>query len=166
MGFLALISPLLGVFTSVIPGVLEMFKQRQENAHEAAMVKLRMDAAAQGVDLSIRLEEAKADANEGESLRQHDAALSGGKFIDALRASIRPVITYVFFFLFVIIKGSALYVMLSTGMPITTALPAIWDTETTALFGAIMGFWFGSRTIERQKKAAAPIVAQKLSKKK
>ena len=164
MGFLALISPLLGVFTSVIPGVLDMFKQRQENAHEAAMVKLRMDAAAQGVDLSIKLEEAKADANEGESIRQHDSAISGGKFIDALRASIRPVITYVFFFLFVAIKVSALIVMLQTGLPITVALPAIWDTETTALFGAIMGFWFGSRTIERQKKASAPVIATKSKK--
>lgn len=164
MGFLALISPLLGVFTSVIPGVLDMFKQRQENAHEAAMVKLRMDAAAQGVDLNIKLEEAKADANEGESIRQHDAAISGGKFVDALRASIRPVITYVFFFLFVAIKVSALIVMLQTGLPITVALPAIWDTETTALFGAIMGFWFGSRTIERQKKASAPVIATKSKK--
>lgn len=161
MGFLALISPLLGVFTSVIPGVLDMFRQRQENQHERDMVKLRMDAAAQGVDLSIRLEEAKADANEGESIRQHDSALSGGKFIDALRSSIRPVITYVFFLLFVAIKVSALVVMLRTGMPITEALPAIWDTETTALFGAIMGFWFGSRTIERQKKAAAPVIVKK-----
>lgn len=158
MGFLALISPLLGVFTSVIPGILEMFKQRQEYAHERDMVKLRMDAAAQGVDLNIRLEEAKADANEGESIRQHDSSLSGGKFIDALRASIRPVVTYVFFILFVVIKVSALIVMLKTGMPITEALPAIWDTETTALFGAIMGFWFGSRTIERYKKAGAPAI--------
>lgn len=164
MGFLALISPLLGVFTSVIPGVLDMFRQRQENQHERDMVKLRMDAAAQGVDLNIKLEEAKADANEGESIRQHDSAISGGKFIDALRASIRPVITYVFFFLFVAIKVSALIVMLKTGMPITEALPAIWDTETTALFGAIMGFWFGSRTIERQKKASAPVIATKSKK--
>jgi hypothetical protein len=161
MGFLALISPLLGVVTSLIPGILEMFKQRQENAHERDMVKLRMDAAAQGIDLSIKLEEAKADANEGESIRQHDSALSGGKFINALRSSIRPVITYVFFFLFVAIKVSALVVMLRTGMPITEALPAIWDTETTALFGAIMGFWFGSRTIERQKKAAQAVTVTK-----
>ena len=161
MGFLALISPLLGVFTSVIPGILEMFKQRQENAHERDMVKLRMEAAVQGVDLSIKLEEAKADANEGESVRQHDSSLSGGKFIDALRSSIRPVITYVFFILFVAIKVSALVVMLQSAVPITVALPAIWDTETTALFGAIMGFWFGSRTIERQKKAAAAVTASK-----
>lgn len=161
MSFIALLSPLLGVFTSLVPGILDMFKQRQENQHERDMVKLRMDAAAQGVDLSIKLEEAKADANEGESIRQHDSALSGGKFIDALRSSIRPVITYVFFFLFVAIKVSALVVMLQTGMPITEALPAIWDTETTALFGAIMGFWFGSRTIERQKKAAMEVKASK-----
>lgn len=146
---LALLSPLLGALVNVIPGVLNLWGKSQDYAHEIALQKIRMDMAVQSAQLGIDLEEAKADANEGESLRSHDSELDGGKFINALRASIRPVITYIFFAMFVAIKTSAAYVMLKSGMDIPNMLSAIWDQETVALFGAIMGFWFGSRTIER-----------------
>ena len=146
---LALLSPLLGALVNVIPGVLNLWGKSQDYAHEIAIEKLRMDMAVQAAQLNIDLTEAKADANEGESLRSHDSELDGGRIINALRASIRPVITYIFFAMFVLIKASAAYVMLRNGMEIPAMLSAIWDQETVALFGAIMGFWFGSRTIER-----------------
>lgn len=146
---LALLSPLLGAAVNLLPNVIGIFERAQANKHELELTRLKLDVAIQTAQLGIDLEEAKADAREGESLRTHDSTLDGGKFINALRASIRPVITYVFFALFVAIKVSAAYVMLSSGVDVPTMLSAVWDEETIALFGAIMGFWFGSRTIER-----------------
>jgi hypothetical protein len=146
---LALLSPLLGAAVNLLPNILGYFERQQANKHEIELTKLKLDVAIQTAQLGIDLEEAKADAQEGQSLRTHDSTLDGGKFINALRASIRPVITYVFFALFVAIKVSAAYVMLSNGADVPTMLNAVWDEETIALFGAIMGFWFGSRTIER-----------------
>lgn len=146
---LALLSPLLGAAVNLLPSIIGIFERAQANKHEIELTKLKLDVAIQTAQLGIDLEEAKADAREGESLRRHDSNLDGGKFINALRASIRPVITYVFFAMFVIIKISAAYVMMSNGADIPTMLSAVWDEETIALFGAIMGFWFGSRTIER-----------------
>jgi hypothetical protein len=146
---LALLSPLLGAAVNLLPSVLGYFERQQANKHEIELTKVKLDVAIQTAQLGIDLEEAKADAREGESLRTHDSTLDGGKFINALRASIRPVITYIFFALFVAIKVSAAYVMLSNGADVPTMLNAVWDEETIALFGAIMGFWFGSRTIER-----------------
>ena len=146
---LALLSPLLGALVNWVPSVLNMFAKAQDHKHEIALTKLKLDASVQAAQLGIDLEEAKADAVEGQSLRDHDSKLDGGSFINALRASIRPVITYVFFFLFVIIKISAATVMMYSGDSIPVMLAAVWDQETIALFGAIMGFWFGSRTIER-----------------
>jgi hypothetical protein len=55
--------------------------------------------------------------------------------------------------MFVIIKGSAAYVMIQNGNDIPTMLQAIWDIETMAIFGSIMGFWFGSRAIEKFRKS-------------
>jgi hypothetical protein len=146
---LALLSPLLGAMVNLLPSIVGLFEKAQDYKHEVELTKLKMDAAVQAAQLNIDLEEAKADAGEGESLRRHDMSLDGGKFINALRASIRPVITYVFFILFVAIKVSAAWVMIKTGADIPTMLQAVWDQETVALFGAITGFWFGSRTIER-----------------
>jgi hypothetical protein len=148
---ITLLAPLLGMIASLLPELIKMFARKQELAHELKLYELQMEAARQGVQLNILLEEAKADAREGDSLREHDIALSGGEFIDTLRASIRPVITYLFFLMFLIVKSSAAYVMLSNGTDIPTTLQSVWDQDSFAIFGAIMGFWFGSRTIDRYR---------------
>jgi hypothetical protein len=146
---MVLLTTILGALTGILPSILKIFDRKQELEHERQMLELRLDAAAKKVNLEIALEDFKASAREGESLRKHDSSLRGNKFIEALRASVRPVITYIFFFMFVIIKGSAAYVMLNNGMDIPSMLAAVWDEWTLAIFGSIMGFWFGSRAFEK-----------------
>ncbi len=71
-------------------------------------------------------------------------------WVDALRASVRPIITYAFFLLFASVKGSALYVLIVVeGILLAEALPRIWDPETQALFAAAMSFWFGQRALSK-----------------
>jgi hypothetical protein len=139
---IALLTTILGAVTGVLPAIVNIFEKKADLAHERELLKLRLEA-------NLTLEEAKAAYREGESLRRHDRTLDGGKYINALRASIRPVITYIFFAMFVIIKSSAAFIMLSNGMSIPEMLAAVWDEYTMAIFGAIMGFWFGSRAIEK-----------------
>ena len=147
--FLALLSPIFGAAINLLPSLLGLFEKAQSNKHEIELTRLKLDVAIQTAQLGIDLEEVKAATIEGQSVRDHDSKLDGGKFINALRASIRPVVTYIFFAMFVVIKVSAAYVMIHAGADIPTMLSAVWDGETIALFGAIMGFWFGSRAIER-----------------
>lgn len=68
-----------------------------------------------------------------------------------LRASVRPVITYAFFGLFAGLKILAFCHALSVDHASALgSLPVIWDENADALFGAVLGFWFGSRIISRQ----------------
>lgn len=143
------ITTILGALTGILPSIVRIFEKRQDLVHERELLKLRMEAVQQNIEFQILLEESKAAAREGESLRRHDSTLDGGKFINALRASVRPVITYVFFLMFVVIKCSAAYVMLNNGMDIPSMLASIWDEWTMAIFGSIMGFWFGARALEK-----------------
>ncbi len=100
-----------------------------------------------------RLEEIEvnADIAESNALYKHDAALGGSsRWVDGLRASVRPLITYAFFILFAAVKGSGLYLLIVVeGLLIAEALPRIWDEETQALFAAVMSFWFGNRTLSK-----------------
>jgi hypothetical protein len=98
----------------------------------------------------------KASAVERQSVLDHDKSLDGGKFINALRASIRPVITYSFFFLFCAVKIAAAYVMLANGQSVPEMLKAVWDIETMSLFSTIIAFWFGSRVMEKQERMLPP----------
>jgi len=139
---LALLMPFLGIIGSVIPSIVRIFEKKQEYAHDAEMAKIQATA-------QFDIETVKAAAIERQAIYDHDKSLDGGKFINALRASIRPVVTYSFFFLFVAVKWSAAYIMIKQGASIPDMLKAVWDADTMALFSTIMGFWFGSRVMEK-----------------
>lgn len=148
---LSLLSPLIGIFGSLLPSVVRIFERKQELKYEIDLAKIKLDTAIRAAEANLKLEEIKADVAEGQSIRDHDKSVDGGKFINALRASIRPVVTYLFFFLFVSVKVAAAYVMLANGQSVPEMLKAVWDSETMALFSTIMAFWFGSRVLEKME---------------
>ena len=153
---LALLSPLFGILGSLLPSIVRIFERKQEIKYELELTKIKIDAAERQADLNFNVEVVKADAQSRQSALDHDKSLDGGIFINALRASVRPVVTYVFFITFLAVKVSAAYVMLSTGQSVPAMLDAVWDVETMALFSTIIAFWFGSRTIEKQDRNALP----------
>jgi hypothetical protein len=153
---LALLSPLFGILGSLLPSIVRIFERKQEIKYEIELTKIKIDAAERQADLNFNVEVVKADAQSRQSALDHDKSLDGGKFINALRASIRPVITYTFFFVFVAIKIAAACVMLSTGQSVPAMLDAVWDVETMALFSTIIAFWFGSRMMEKQDRIFQP----------
>lgn len=146
---LTLLSPFLGILGSLLPSVVRIFERKQEIQYELEMNKMKMEAAIQNAQIQIAVEDAKADVADAQSVRSFDNNVDGGRFINALRASIRPVITYVFFLLFIAVKIAAAYVMISTGQSIPEMLKAVWDADTAALFGTIIAFWFGARVMEK-----------------
>ena len=163
---LALLSPLFGIFGSLLPSIVRMFERKQEIKYEIELTKIKLDAAERQADLQFNIEMVKSDSNLRQSALDHDKSIDGGKYINALRASIRPVITYTFFFLFVAVKVAAAYVMLSTGQAVPEMLKAVWDVETMSLFSTIIAFWFGSRVMEKQERVPQPQVTVTTSKKK
>lgn len=146
---LALLSPLIGIIGSVIPSIMKYFDRRQELKYELQLTQLKIDAAIKQVQIQADVENIKADVEEGKSIRTHDSDIVYNSFFNTLRASVRPVITYIFFILFVAVKVAAAYVMLSNGQDVPTMLKSVWDTETMALFSTIVAFWFGTRTLEK-----------------
>ncbi|PIR37729.1 MAG: hypothetical protein COV35_08515 [Alphaproteobacteria bacterium CG11_big_fil_rev_8_21_14_0_20_39_49] len=97
---------------------------------------------------SQKLEEinAQADVSESEALYKHDSRDSGVKWVEGLRASVRPVVTYAFFILFAAVKGAGLYLLIQNdSLGVAQALKEIWDEETKALFATVIMFWFGQR---------------------
>ena len=145
---LTLLGSLLGFLGSAFPQILKLFQEAHDRRHELAILNLQMEQQRQGHQQ--RLEEIKSDGEIKQSLAlyQHDSQPAGYKWVEALRASVRPVLTYAFFLLFAAVKIAGLYTMVGfDGMSLAVALPLIWDAETQALFAAIMTFWFGQRAM-------------------
>jgi len=149
---LSLLGTLLGFGTSIVPEILGYFKQAQVNKQELAMLEAKAKYAEQLSTLKIQELDAQAEIEETKGLYNHDRSIDAGGFVNALRGSVRPVLTYAFFSLFATIKGVTLYAMVSTsGMDLTAGLLAIWDGETQAIFSAIIAFWFGNRAMSKAR---------------
>ena len=146
---IALLSPLFGILGSLLPSIVRIFERKQELNYEIQLNKLKMEAAEKNANLQIAIENVKADIADANSVRSYDSNIDGGRFVNALRTSLRPVITYVFFFTFIAIKLIVLFVMIEQNASMLDLVKAVWDQDTMALFGAIMGFWFGSRILEK-----------------
>jgi len=135
---LTIIGSVLGFATSFLPAIMQYFQQKQQ-----AQLQLQM------MQLGIKQTEVEAQAVQQQAIYQEDASLKGSPWIESMRASVRPVITYVFFTLFVAIKVCALLSTIKTGTTFMSALPLLWDEETNALFAAVVTFWFGGRAFEK-----------------
>jgi len=146
---ITLISTIFGVLSGLLPNIIKIFEKKLDYKHEIELTKIKMDAAREGLVLQLQVEGLKTDLAEGESLRKHDSDIEYTGFWGALRASIRPVITYAFFIVFVGIKIAAFIVLVDKGATPTELLTLVWDNETMAIFSAIIGFWLGSRSIEK-----------------
>jgi len=149
---MTLLGSLLGFGTSFLPEILNFFKKSQENKHELQKMQMEIELMAKRSELKIQELDKQAEIKETEGLYKHDSVDAGG-FINALRGSVRPIITYAFFSLFVAIKITALLSLMGNGgMGWTMALDTIWDDQTAGLFASLMSFWFGSRAVSKYYK--------------
>jgi len=146
---MTLLGSLLGFGTSFLPEILNYFKAGQEHKHNLERMQLEMDLMSKRSELKIQELDKQAEIKETEGLYKHDSMDAGG-FVNALRGSVRPVITYAFFGLFVAIKTVAVMTLMNEqGADLAGALNVIWDDNTAGLFAAIMSFWFGNRAVSK-----------------
>ena len=143
---LTLLSTIFGIVSGLLPGLLRMWERRYEQRHELEMLRARLEGQALGIELTSNVEDGRSLVREGIDLRSHDSSLRGNSSIETLRASVRPVITYSFFGLFVFIKIVVLVKLyLMQGVAPDQILKVLWSEEETVLLAAILSFWFGSR---------------------
>jgi hypothetical protein len=166
---LTIFSTLISFLMGGLPKILEYFQDKSDKSHELALARMQTErelqlaaagyVAQQHIE-EIKLEEIKtqtaseekvslidAQKSEMEAIYAHDAALGEGTstWMKDLRASVRPVITYGFFFLLVGIDGVLAYKGLTSGIEFNTLADQLWDNETQALFASIIVFYFGGR---------------------
>ena len=145
---ISLLGSLLGFGTSFLPKVFEFFQDKSDKKHELAVMEVQIRQQKELATQKLEAVNVDADIREIESLHK-SMQPSGVKFIDGLRGSVRPVITYAFFGLFVFVEVSAYLALTAQGVSALDAADATFDQDTRALFAAVISFWFGGRAINR-----------------
>ena len=148
---LSLFGSLLGFGTSFLPKVMDYFQDRSDKKHELAVREVQIRQQKELASQKLEMVNGEAAIREVEAL-QKSMQPTGVKWVDGLRGSVRPVITYDFFLLFVFVEVSAYLSLTAQGVSGLDAVDAVWDEDTKALFAAVIAFWFGGRAIARGKK--------------
>jgi hypothetical protein len=152
-----------------LPKILEYFQDRADKQHELQLAQMQIERELQlrkaGFEAQERVEhirseqlqnEATSNANlavigaqqaEMQAIYAHDTALNEGtsQWMKNLRASVRPVITYGFFFLLVFVDVAGFWYGYYMSVPFNDLLEMLWDSDTQALFASIIAFHFGGR---------------------
>lgn len=166
---LTLLSTLISFLMGGLPKILDFLQDRQDKRHELELAQMQiqreMELRKLGFEAQERVEhihtqqlEIETKSAEKQSLVQaqqaemqaiyaHDMSLNEGTstWMKDLRASVRPVITYGFFFLLVFVDVGLFAYGWSRGVPFTELAEMLWDPETQALFASIIAFHFGGR---------------------
>ena len=106
---MTLVSTFLSFLAGGLPKILSIFQDRQDKKHELALVAAQKERelalAERGFIAQARVEEIKLEqiqtqtaAEERQALYEHDIKIGEGasQWMINLRASVRPVVTYIF----------------------------------------------------------------------
>ncbi len=148
---LSLLGSLLGFGSSFLPKVMDFFQDKQDKKHELAVMEMQIKQQKEVAVQQLEMVNVEADIREVEAI-QKSVQNTGVRWIDGLRGSVRPVITYCFFGLFIFVEVSAYLALTASGISAMNAVQLVWSEEVMGLFSAIIAFWFGGRAINRIRK--------------
>jgi hypothetical protein len=102
----------------------------------------------------IRTEQVQMEtqAQERTAMYNHDIEIGKGasQWIINLRASVRPVVTYLFVFLLIIVDVASIWWAWSSGVAFAEAIPMVFDADEMQILASIIAFWFGTQAFSKK----------------
>jgi hypothetical protein len=166
---LTLLSTLISFLMGGLPKILDFFQDKADKLHELQLARLQIERELEmrklGYEAQERVEHIRSEqlatesaANttqaligaqqaEIQAIYAHDTSLNEGtsQWMRNLRASVRPVITYGFFFLLLFVDVGLFAYGWHQGASFVELAEMLWDSDTQALFASIIAFHFGGR---------------------
>ncbi len=149
IAILAALPAILGALAGMVPAIVQLFTLKATNAQQLAMAQLQLQATKDGTALQVDLANAQADIRQADAVYSFGSGLTGNKFVDGLAVFVRPYITLVFFHLWILLEVFMFIYAVNSGYDLGQLVKVLWPSETQAMFGAIVGFWFGDRMMLR-----------------
>ena len=76
---------------------------------------------------------------------------SGVKWVDGFNALVRPFLTLCFFGLYAAVKAAQFAILQQDHSGSAATLLSMWGEEDWAVWAAIVTFWFGNRTFNKER---------------
>jgi hypothetical protein len=144
----------IGGLLRLAPEVIKGFDRKNERKHELAMMQVeiqivekRMEHEMRKVDAAMTM--AEMDAISAAIKEQGQTAKAAGKFVAAMSALVRPLITYWFVLMYSSVKIVGMSLAIQDGGFWQDVLVESWNSEDMAILVMILTFWFVGRSIDR-----------------
>lgn len=160
---MTLLSTILGFASGGLPKVLDFFQDRGDKKHELALMAAQREReialAKEGYIAQARVEEIKTEqitmqtqAQEKVAMWKHDMKIGEGAstWVINLRASVRPVVTYLFVGLLITVDIAGIWYAYSTGVAFADAMNQVFSDDEMSILAAIIAFWFGSQAFSKK----------------
>jgi hypothetical protein len=160
---MTMISTFLSFLAGGLPKILDFFQDRQDKKHELSILVMQkereLELAAKGFAHQAEVEEIKteqidiqAKSDERIALYQHDMEIGKGasRWMINLRASVRPVVTYIFVLELVAINIAGVWYAYTTGIPFAIAMENVFSDDEMMILASIIAFWFGSQAFAKK----------------
>lgn len=149
---------LIGGLFRLAPEFLKFFDRKNERQHEYKMFELQTDL--EKVKGDYRMEEKYVDYSIANMQAINTAMEAEGKILEGAStwvrnavAAVRPIITYVMFGMYVVVKITFITAGLISGDSWLATLGANWTPDDLAMLSMILTFHFVGRSIhEYQRK--------------
>lgn len=159
---MTMLSTFLSFLAGGLPKILDFFQDKQDKSHELAILRIQkekeLEMAAKGFASQERVEEIKSEqvamqtqAQERSALYAHDMEIGKGasQWIINLRASVRPVVTYIFVLELVVLNATGVWYAYSTGIPFAVAMENVFGEDEMLILSSIIAFWFGTQAFKK-----------------
>ena len=160
---LTLISTALSFLMGGLPKLMDFFQDKSDKAHEMEMARMQTERELQmmerGFVAQARIEEIRTEqvqmetqAQERSAMYAHDIAIGQGasQWVINLRASVRPMVTYLFVFLLIVVDIASIWWAWSTGAAFAEAIPMVFDADEMQILASIIAFWFGTQAFAKK----------------
>lgn len=147
---LSLVGSLLGFGTSFLPKILGFFEVKRDQKHELSMQKEIRETNKQLHGQKLELAQSQGEIDYAVENQKQAGKPTGIGWVDGLRGTVRPVVTYIFVIEFCIMQYVLYTTSISEGMDALEAAKLVLNDEWNAGFWAIIGHWFGNRTFNKK----------------
>lgn len=145
---------IFGGLLRIAPELFKMLDRKDERKHELAMLgaemefaKIRGEIAMRQVDASLQMAEMGAVSEAFKE--QASTAKASYRWVAALSALVRPLITYAFVGGYFLVKLAAYLIALDQGGEWREVLTSMWTADDMTIMFMIISFWFVGRVFER-----------------
>jgi hypothetical protein len=145
----------LGGLLRLAPEIMKGFDRKHERAHELAMMQVEIQIVEKRLEHEMRKVDAAMTMAEMDAIsqavkEQGQTARAAGKFVAAVSALVRPLVTYWFVIMYSLVKIVGMSMAVAAGSDWREVIVSSWTADDMAMLMLVLSFWFVGRVYDRK----------------